>query len=242
MKPNSLFAVWPYVGFALLVGIVVLRYLMVRPRIDVMAFRISEAKAVFAGGRLWRWGLGLLLVGHVIGLLFPRQILLWNSVPIKLYLLEGFFFVVGAMTLIGWASVMWRHLGRSGGSFFSEVADTILLGLICVGLFSGLLMAVMYRWGSSWGAAILSPYMLAVLRGKPTIALATQMPFLVQLHVFSSFAALVVLPFTRLAPFMVLALHRVLALAGRPIAAIFNGLEAWLRKQNLAARIWPEED
>ena len=72
--------------------------------------------------------------------------------------------------------------------------------------------------------------------------MAAQMPFLVQLHVFSSFAALAVLPFTRLSPFLVLALHRVLALGGRPVAATFDVIEAWLRKQNLAARIWPEED
>ena len=97
-------------------------------------------------------------------------------------------------------------------------------------------------WGSAWGASILFPYLLTVLRGQPTVSLASQMPFLVQLHVFSAFAGLAVLPFTRLSPFLVLALHRVLALGGRPVAAGFDAMESWLRKQNLAARIWPEED
>jgi nitrate reductase gamma subunit len=242
MKPNTLFAVWPYVAFALLAGIIVFRYLMVRKRIDVMKFRIPEAKEVFRGSKLWHWGLLLLLAGHLVGFLFPKLVLRANTSAAGLFLVEGTFFALGVIALVGWASLMWRHLGRAGGSFFSEVADTILLGLIGVGLLSGLLMAIFYRWGSEWGVSILSPYILTVLRGQPTIAFAAQMPFLVQLHVFSMFAGIAVLPFTRLSPFLVLALHRVLALGGRPVAAGFDAMEAWLRRQNLAARIWPEED
>ena len=242
MKPNTLFAVWPYVAFALLAGIVILRYIAVRKRIDVMKFRLAETKNVFRGSGLWRWGLALLLIGHLVGFLFPRLVLSMDNSAAGLLLIEGSFFALAVISLIGWATLMWRHLGRAGGSFFSETADTILLGLIGVGLLSGLLMALMYRWGSAWGASILFPYVLTVLKGQPTVALAAQMPFLVQLHVFSSFAALAVLPFTRLSPFLVLALHRVLALGGRPVAATFDVIEAWLRKQNLAARIWPEED
>lgn len=242
MKPNTLFAVWPYVAFVLFAGIIFLRYLMVRKRIDVMKFRIPEAKEVFRGDKLWRWGLALLLAGHLVAFLFPRLVLRANASTAGLFLVEGTFFILGILALASWASLMWRHLGRAGGSFFSEVADTILLALIGVGLLSGVLMAIFYRWGSAWGVSILSPYILTVLRGQPTVALAAQMPFLVQLHVFSAFAGLAVLPFTRLSPFLVLALHRVLALGGKPIAAGFDAMEAWLRKQNLAARIWPEED
>jgi nitrate reductase gamma subunit len=242
VKPNTLFAVWPYVAFALLAGIVLLRYLAVRKRIDVMKFRLTETKEVFHGSGSWRWGLWLLLAGHLVGFLFPKLILRIDTSAAGLILIEGSFFALAVITLIGWATLMWRHLGRAGGSFFSETADTIFLGLTGVGLLSGLLMAILYRWGSAWGASILFPYVLTVLKGQPAVALASQMPFVVQLHVFSAFAALAVLPFTRLSPFLVLALHRVLALGGRPVAAAFDALEAWLRKQNLAARIWPEED
>ncbi|HEV3038958.1 MAG TPA: respiratory nitrate reductase subunit gamma [Candidatus Angelobacter sp.] len=242
MKPNTLFAVWPYVAFALVAGIVLLRYLAVRKRIDVMKFRLTETKEVFHGSGSWRWGLWLLLAGHLVGFLFPKLILRMDTSAAGLMLIEGSFFALAVITLIGWATLMWRHLGRAGGSFFSETADTIFLGLTGVGLLSGLLMAILYRWGSAWGASILFPYVLTVLKGQPTVALASQMPFVVQLHVFSAFAALAVLPFTRLSPFLVLALHRVLALGGRPVAAVFDAMEAWLRKQNLAARFWPEED
>src|SRR5205807_4009560 len=226
----------------LLVGIIVLRYVMVRKRIDVMKFRISEAKEVFRGSQLWRWALALLLAGHLVGFLFPRLVLRANTSAAGLILVEGTLFVLGAAALAGWASLMWHHLGRVGGSFFSEIADTILLALIGVGLLSGVLMAIFYRWGSAWGVSILSPYILTVLRGQPAVAFAAQMPFLVQLHVFSAFAGLAVLPFSRLSPFIVLALHRVLALGGRPVAPGFDAMEAWLRRQNLAARIWPQED
>ena len=111
-----------------------------------------------------------------------------------------------------------------------------------VGIGSGLLMALGYRWGSSWGAVTLTPYLASLFGGEPAEGLASQMPFLVQLHVFSAFALVAVLPFTRLAPFLIVALDRALALAARPFAAASRGGEAWLRKHNPAVWIWPEED
>ena len=108
MKPHTLFAVWPYVAFALLVGIIVLRYLAVRKRIDVMKFRLTETKEVFRGDKLWRWGLALLLAGHLVGFLFPRLVLRVDNSAAGLLLVEGTFFALAAITLISWASLMWR--------------------------------------------------------------------------------------------------------------------------------------
>jgi hypothetical protein len=68
------------------------------------------------------------------------------------------------------------------------------------------------------------------------------MPFLVQLHVFAAFALAAVLPFTRVAPFVLVALDRAIAIAGRPVTAANRGAEAWLRRHNPATWIWPEED
>lgn len=123
-----------------------------------------------------------------------------------------------------------------------DAGDMALLGLLLVATFSGVLTAVFYRWGSSWGSTTLAPYFLSLLRGSSAIRLAAQMPFLVQLHVFSFFAALAVLPFSRMAPVLVFGMHRVLQLLGRPIAGVFDGLEVRVRRLNLASRVWPEED
>src|SRR5207249_6521301 len=145
---------------------------------------IAAAWELFGGGRLWRFSLTLLVAGHFAGLLFPKVVLWWNQSPFRLYLLEGFAFALGLLALLGWIKLLWKHLAQSTGSFLSEVADTVFLALLLVGLLSGSLTALIYRWGSSWGVATLTPYILTVLRGKPLLGFAAEMPFQVQLHVF----------------------------------------------------------
>src|SRR2546425_13148814 len=179
---------------------------------------------------------------HLVGLWFPRGILLWNGSTIRLLLLEGFAFAVGLLALAGWASLMWRDLGRSSQSPTSELLDTIFLSLLFLGILSGLLVAGLYRWGSSWGVMTLTPYVVSLLQGRPAPSFVIEMPFLVRLHIFSAFCAVAVLPLTRLAGVFVWALHHGLELIAWPISAASQRAEAWLRKHNPASWLWPEED
>src|SRR5262245_19111762 len=99
-----------------------------------------------------------------------------------------------------------------------------------VSLVSGLLVAVEYRWASSWGAVILAPYVSSLLRGDPVIDLASQMPFPAQLHVLASFATLAVIPFTRVATFLVAAIHGCLTVVSRVTTAAISATQTWIRK------------
>src|SRR5581483_965797 len=208
MKLDYLFIDWPYIASALLCLGITGRYLLTREQMAFVKAKLPESRLVFGGSKLWRISLILLFVGHLAGLVFPREILLWNGNPIRLYVLESFAFVVGILALAGWAALTWRHLEQSTGSVAAEFTDTIFLACLFVGLASGLLMAVLYRWGSFWGTMTLTPYALSLLRGKPMPGFAMQMPFLVRLHIVSAFMAVALVPLTRLAPFLVLGLHR----------------------------------
>jgi nitrate reductase gamma subunit len=84
--------------------------------------------------------------------------------------------------------------------------------------------------------------MASLVRTKPAANLASQMPFLVRLHVFSAFAAVAVFPLTRLAAFVIFALNWAFVLLGRTFATTTRILEAWTRKHSPAAWLWPEED
>ncbi|MGZ4870456.1 MAG: respiratory nitrate reductase subunit gamma [Candidatus Angelobacter sp.] len=242
MKINFLFAAWPYIALSLfLVGIGV-RYVRDRRQIAAVTTDMSEAWELFCAGKLWRVNILLLLIGHAVGLLFPRVIFWWNSSQVRLYLLEGAAFVIGTMVLAGWFLLIWRHLGRSNRSAITELSDTVFLSLLFIGILSGLLMAVLYRWGSSWGAMIIAPYVASLVHANPAAGLAMQMPFLVRLHIFASFSALAVLPLTRLAAFAIVALDRLFGLIGRPVSASAHAAEAWVHKHNPASWLWPEED
>ena len=242
MKSGLLFSAWPYIAVSLLAVGIVVRYLLERRRMDVVKEEMAEAWALLGGTRLWRAGLLLLIIGHGAVLLLPQKLLAWNGSAGRLYALEAVAFVAGLAALAGWIGILRRHLVRTNRSAITELSDSIFLALLLVGIFSGLLMAVLYRWSSSWGALILTPYIASLLRLDPAVNLVAQMPFLVRLHVFSTFAAMAVLPLTRLAAFFVFVLHGAFATVARPMAATGRAAESWLRNHNPAAWLWPEED
>lgn len=236
---NLLFSAWPYIAMSLLTIGTLVRYLLERRNMDAVRQEMSEAKALFGS---WKIAALFLVVAHAILLLAPQTVLRWNSNRSRLYLFEALLFVIGIAAVIGLARIVWRHLGHTNRSAIAELSDSVFLALLLVGVLSGVLLAVLYRWGSSWGAMILTPYIASLVRLTPNTAFAAQMPFLVRLHVFSAFAALAVLPLTRLAAFPVFVLHRAWGLLGRPVAGAGRAAEAWLRRLNPAAWLWPEED
>jgi len=239
---NLLFSAWPYIAVSLLVIGTVVRYLLERRQMDVVRQEMTEAWALFGGALIWKIAALFLVIAHAALLLLPRAVLSWNSNWGRLYLLEVLLFAAGIAALIGLGRVVWRHLGHSNRSAIAELSDSVFLGLLLVGTLSGILLAIFYRWGSSWGAMILTPYVASLARLNPDPTFAAQMPFLVRLHVFSAFAALAVLPLTRLAAFLVFALYGAFGLLGRPVSAAGRRAETWLRRHNPAPWLWPEED
>jgi nitrate reductase gamma subunit len=241
MESSPLFSVFPYVAVGLLVVGTLVRYAMASREPAVIREEVADAKAVFGGWLFWV-SMFFLAGGHLVGLLLPDAILAWGRSSGTLYLLEGAGLIVGLAGVLAGASLIWRHLGHSGKSRLVEFFDTIFLGIVFTALVSGVLMAVFYRWGSTWGAMILAPYIASILRGQPAILYVVEMPFLVQLHVLATFAALALLPLTRLATFLVSALQLGAALAGLPFRVAGSVLAGWSRKNNPSAWFWPEED
>ena len=242
MKIDILFAASPYIAFSLLVIGLVVRYLLDRGQMPDVKKEMSEARSQFAGGPLWRASLLLLVAAHLLGVAFPRAILWWNGNTSRLYLLEGAGLIVGISSLACGCALLYRHLGHSSGGVVIELPDTVFFGFMFVGLLSGVLTAVLYRWGSTWSSVTLAPYMASLVRTKPAANLVSEMPFLVRLHVFSAFAAIAIFPLTRLAAFAIFVVNWALALLGHGFASIVRVLEAWTRKHSPAAWLWPEED
>jgi len=246
MSNDALFRVLPYVALVVLGAGLVVRYLVSIPRMAALRAELSETWASFGAGRLLRLSLVALAVAHLAGLLAPRAGQAWDASPARLHLIELLGMVVAAVALLGWARMMWRHCGRHHPSRLGDLADSIFVSLVLVGMASGLATAVLYRWASSWGVATLTPYAASVVRGEPATAYAAQMPFPVQLHLVSAFGALALLPFTRLAPFLLVPFHRALVAVGtglaRPLGATGRAVEDFVRRHNPGVWIWPKED
>ena len=158
MKGNFLFQDWPYVAMAISAVGLIVRAVLRGEEGPMWSGCVSEARHFFAHSRVWSMGLVLLLGLHLMGLLFPAAILRWDRVPLRLYALEAFGFMAGGTALAGWGVLLRRHFDKPVGTAASQVADAVLLSQLFTLLTSGLGMAMIYRWASSWGPLTITPY------------------------------------------------------------------------------------
>jgi len=244
LPSEVLFLAFPYAALLILIVGLGVRHAIARRRPDTIASAAAQAWELFRGSRAWRIGLLATTLGHLTALVVPGAVLAWNGVPLRLYLLEASGFLLGVVALVGVVQVMWRHVGRGlvSAPRLPEIADYALLSLVCVAIVSGLVSAVLYRWGSSWAIGTLVPYIRSLARAAPAPALIEQMPFLVRLHVFTWFAMLAVLPFTSAALIVVAAGDRALLAIARPVGALGRAGRRTMARLSPARWLWPEED
>src|SRR3954451_10121591 len=145
-----LYGLFPYLAVALLVGGTVWRYFAVSRREGLVVARERSAP-LYHGSGAWRWGIGLLLLGHAAAFLVPRWLLAWNRVPVRQTLLEATGFLLGAMAFAGLRLLLHGARGRC------PLAVFVFMHLLAPSLGAGLASAGVYRWGSSWYAVSLLP-------------------------------------------------------------------------------------
>src|SRR5215475_13729281 len=246
MKTAFLFQIWPYAAVVLFAAGMAARYLGMPEPTSAKRHWPPGVRDVFRRTALLQISLFLLLLGHLAGVLSPQRVLLWTSVPVRLYALEILGFGAGLSALAGWALVTWRHVKQSDASIGSQAADAIFLSLLFTTLFSGSLTAILFRWGSTRGVITLTPYVVSLLHGRPAVDLVAGLPFLVRLHVFSAFATLAALPATRMGPLLIVGLRRGIRLIWSPVQVLSDSVskraDVVARRLDPAIWIWPEED
>ncbi len=199
-----LFAILPYVALFTFLLVTIQRY---RSR----AFTYSSLSSQFLENRQHFWalvpfhyGIIILLFGHLIGLLIPRAVLLWNSHPLRLYVLEVTALAFGVLTLVGLLSLVVRRLQAHKVRVTTSAADWIVYVLLLVQVAAGIAVAVLYPWGTSWYAAAAAPYLQSVFLLQPDTSYVAAMPWLAQLHIVNAFVIITLFPFTRLVHILVI--------------------------------------
>ena len=210
MLNNFLFVALPYVAFVVCVAGIVYRY---RRR----GFTVSSLSSQFLEGRSLFWGtvpfhVGILVVffGHLTAFLFPRATLAWNSIPIRLIILEVTAFTFGATVLVGLLALMVRRITNPRIRAVTTRMDIVLELLLLAQVILGLWIALGYRWGASWFAADLSPYLWSLVKLSPETGAVFALPWVIRLHVVGAFLIVLLVPFTRLAHIVVAPLHYLL--------------------------------
>ena len=195
---NLFFLIFPYL--ALIVALVVTVYRAItRPfTISSLSSQLLERKQLFWGSISFHYGIVLILLGHLLALVFPKGIVLWNAVPLRLYLLEFTGIALGVWALIGLLVLVWRRVGNARIRTVSSSMDYIVLFLLLVSVISGVIVATTYRFGSYWFTGIFTPYLWSILTLQPRPALVVPLPWVIKLHVLNFFVLLAIFPFSRL--------------------------------------------
>jgi len=198
-----LFSMFPYVALAIFLIGSIYRYRSRGFSVSSLSSEFLERKKLFWGSQPFHWGLMVLFFGHLIAFLFPSTILAWNGDPIRLLILEVSSFVFGLSALIGLILLIKRRLGSSMVLIVTNKMDMVVYTTLFVQIISGLAVAYFDRWGSSWFASTITPYLVSLFAFNPDIAAVSSMSWLVQIHIFSAFFIIAIIPFTRFMHFLV---------------------------------------
>jgi len=226
MNDHWVFVVMPAAAVALALCGGLVRYVLWRCQ--------PAASRVRAGDRgsggvtvIWRLAIAIVLIGHFLAFAFPETVLLWNRQHDRLVLLEATGLLAGGIALAAWLVVVVQRARARRGARSS--IDVVAGTLIAIEIISGLAIAILYRWASSWSGVTLVPYLHSLLQMKPAVELVADMPFLVRLHVVCAFALLAVAPYTDMVRPVFVSLDRVAGWIFAPVAALWR--PTWLTRR-----------
>lgn len=200
---NFFFIALPYIAFVVFLIGTISRYRSQKFKVSSLSSQFLEGKKLFWGSVPFHWGLIILFFGHLVAFLIPKSIIIWNSVPARLLLLEISSFIAAICVFIGLILLYKRRLTDDRIKMVTTKMDIFIELLLLLQIFSGMYTAVFYRWGSSWFASVMSPYLKSIFTFSPDISAVSVMPLMLQLHVIGTFLIILMIPFTRLIHFLV---------------------------------------
>ena len=195
---NFLLVAFPYVaGVVFVIGVIYRR----RQRgftVSSLSSQFLESQKLFWGTVPFHIGLLVIFMGHLTAFVLPGSLLAWNRMPVRLLVLEVSAFVFGVTVLVGLVALIYRRLTNARVRAITTPMDMAIELLLLAEVVLGCWVALGFRWGSSWFAADLSPYLWSLLRFSPETGAVFALPWVIKLHIVGAFAILFMVPFTRL--------------------------------------------
>ncbi len=207
MMSSLFFTVLPYVAFTIFLVGTIYRYKYVSLGYSSLSSQFLEGRKLFWSTIPFHFGLLIVLFGHFIAFLFPKTLLTWNAVPIRLLIIECTGIIFGLLAFVGIIGLITRRLLNERIKIVTSKMDLCLEFLLFFQIFLGLWVAIAYRWGSSWFAADLSPYLWSLITFSPRAETVLAMPHVIQMHILGAFLIILIFPFTRLVHILVAPLH-----------------------------------
>ena len=194
---------FPYLAIVLCVVGCIYRYRASGFKYSSLSSQFLDSEKLFFGSMLFHWGILVVFLGHLLAFLLPDWVLSLNSNPTSLVVFEMVGFAFGLAALLGLVWLFIRRLGNARVQMVTNRMDILIEFLIIVQLALGCWVAYTYRWGSSWFASDLTPYLWSLCKLNPQIAAVVDLPGVVIGHIVMAFVILLLIPFSRLVHFLV---------------------------------------
>jgi nitrate reductase gamma subunit len=193
----------PYAAIVIMLVGSIFRYMNFGFKVSSLSSQFLESRELFYGSRPFHWGLMFLFFGHLVAFLFPRSVIAWNSIPLRLVILEVVAFGFGISAFVGLALLIVRRLKYKRLLMVTTKMDAFVYVILLTQILTGLWVAYFLRWGSAWFPTVLTPYLKSLFLLNPDIAAVSALPLSIKIHIVSAFVLIGMIPFTRFMHFLV---------------------------------------
>jgi nitrate reductase gamma subunit len=205
---NSFFFVmFPYISIAVFLVGTIYRYRQTGYTVTSLSAQFLEGKRGFWGTVPFHWGILMIFLGHMVAFLFPQAVLSWNSAPARMIAHEGLGFTFAVVVFVGLCALILRRLTNPRIKAVTTPMDLFVEFVLLLQVVLGCWIALGYRWGSSWFASDLSPYLWSLIKLNPEPEAVMAMPLVIRAHIVCAFSIFLIFPFTRLVHLIVAPLH-----------------------------------
>ena len=194
--------IYPYLALAVMIVGSVYRYAHNPMSWGSRSSELLEKRWLKWGSQLFHWGILLVIIGHVVGLLVPLSAYRAMGISAKFYhenadIMGG---IAGLMTWVGLVILMFRRFGNNRVRRNSSLSDMLALVLLFFVVTTGDILTIVrnnlvgpYEYRSTIG-----PWLRGLLVLHPKVSLMAHVPILFQIHIILAFLLFAVSPFTRL--------------------------------------------
>jgi len=200
-----LFGAFPYIALTLFVVGTIYRY-RVGFKYSSLSSQFLESKKFYTGSVPFHVGILMVFFAHLIAFIFPGFSFGGNT----LVTMEIIMLAFSLVALVGLALLFVRRVTDERVRMVTNNMDIIIEVLLLLQFIIGIYIAMSLKWGSSWYASDMVPYLWSIFTFSPDVAAISATPFLIKMHVVLAFGIILLIPFSRLVHFLVAPLHYII--------------------------------
>lgn len=198
MTETFLFGVFPYLALLFAVGAGLYRFATNPFSFSSLSSELLEKRWLFWGSVAWHYGIIPILAAHLFAGLFPGLAAAAHRSGLATFALEVVGLALAVLAAVGVLLLIGRRLFHPAAASVTSVMDWIVLVILGVQVTAGIVMSVLYRWGSIWYLDTASPWFWSIARLRPDFSAIHPLPWLVRLHMFNGFVVIALFPISRL--------------------------------------------